>query len=133
MTLVLPPKFQAHWDIVSPLLMIHNERDYNAAIERLDGLLNEVGDDERHPLFSLVDTLGTLIHAYEGVKYQLPTQTGAEVLRFLMDEHGLAQSELPEIGSQGVVSEVLNGKRDLNVRQVRALAKRFGVSPAALV
>ena len=50
-----------------------------------------------------------------------------------MDEHGLTQSDLPEIGSQGVVSEVLNGKRDLNVRQIRALAARFGVSAAVFI
>jgi HTH-type transcriptional regulator/antitoxin HigA len=49
------------------------------------------------------------------------------VLASLMDEHGLRQSDLPEIGSQGVVSEVLAGKRQLNLRQVRALAARFSV------
>ena len=50
-----------------------------------------------------------------------------------MDEHELTQSDLPEVGSQGVVSEILNGKRELNVRQVRALARKFKVSPAAFV
>ena len=46
---------------------------------------------------------------------------------------GLRQSDLPEIGSQGVVSEVLSGKRDLNARQIRALSERFGVGPAAFL
>lgn len=50
-----------------------------------------------------------------------------------MEEHGPAQSDLPEVGSQGVVSEVLSGKRELNVRQIRALAKRFHVSPAVFM
>jgi HTH-type transcriptional regulator/antitoxin HigA len=50
-----------------------------------------------------------------------------------MEEQGLTQSDLPEVSSQGVVSEVLNGKRELNVRQIRALANRFNVSPAAFV
>jgi HTH-type transcriptional regulator/antitoxin HigA len=50
-----------------------------------------------------------------------------------MKEHGLTQSDLPEIGSQGVVSEILAGARELNVRQIRRLAKRFGVSPAVFV
>ena len=59
--------------------------------------------------------------------------TGPEVLRSLMEEHSLTQSELPEIGSQGVVSEILSGERDLNIRQVRLLAKRFGVSPAVFI
>jgi HTH-type transcriptional regulator/antitoxin HigA len=38
-----------------------------------------------------------------------------------------------EIGSQGVVSEILTGKRELNLRQVRALGERFGVSAATFL
>ena len=57
-----------------------------------------------------------------------------EVLRALMDQHGLTQSELPqELGSQGVVSEILSGKRAMNLRQMRALATRFSVPVAAFV
>jgi HTH-type transcriptional regulator/antitoxin HigA len=55
------------------------------------------------------------------------------VLRFLMEEHGLTQSDLPEIGSQGAVSDILRGKRELNVRQIRALPMRFQVSPAVFI
>jgi HTH-type transcriptional regulator/antitoxin HigA len=54
-------------------------------------------------------------------------------LHYLMAEHGLAQSDLPEVGSQGVVSEILRGKRKLNLRQVQALAARFNVSPAVFM
>ena len=50
-----------------------------------------------------------------------------------MAEHDLAQTDMPEIGSQGVVSEILSGKRDLNVRQIARLAARFGVSPALFI
>jgi len=50
-----------------------------------------------------------------------------------MEAHGLTQSDLPEIGSQGVVSEILSGERELNIRQIRRLAKRFGVSPAVFI
>ncbi len=50
-----------------------------------------------------------------------------------MEEHGLAQSDLREIGSQGVVSELLAGKRQLNLQQVRLLSERFKVSPAVFV
>jgi HTH-type transcriptional regulator / antitoxin HigA len=63
----------------------------------------------------------------------VPESTGVDVLRFLMEEHGLAQSDLPEVGSQGVVSEILNGRRELNLRQVRALAEKFKVSSAVFV
>ena len=63
----------------------------------------------------------------------MPECGGADVLRFLMDEHGLSQSALPEAGSQGVVSEILSRKRELNLRQIRVLAKRFHVSPAIFI
>jgi HTH-type transcriptional regulator/antitoxin HigA len=45
-----------------------------------------------------------------------------------MREHGLSQSERADVGAQSVVSEILSGKRQLNLRQVRWLAERFGVS-----
>ena len=132
MTLV-NKELEVHWANIAPLLTIRNEREYNAAIKRLNELLDEIGDNEKHPLYSLLDTLGTLIHAYEEEHYPIPDVTGAEVLRFLLEEHGLTQSDLPEVGSQGVVSEILSGKRELNVRQIRSLAQRFGVSSAVFV
>ena len=124
---------QTHWEIIAPLIIIRNEREYNAAVKRMNELLDEIGTNEKHPLYSLLDTLGTLIHVYEEEHFPMPDAAGADVLRFLMDEHGLTQSDLPEVGSQGVVSEVLSGKRELNIRQIRALAEKFKVSPAAFV
>ena len=121
------------WETVGPLLRIRNEREYDRAIKRLQQLLDEVGTDERHPLYGFLDTLGTVLHAYEEQHHEMPKCSGAEMLRALMDEHGLAQADLPEVGSQGVVSEILRGKRELNVRQIRALAERFGVSPAVFI
>jgi HTH-type transcriptional regulator/antitoxin HigA len=126
-------QIQNHWSIIAPLLTVRNEREYSAAVKRMNELLDEIGANEKHPLYSLLDTLGTLIHSYEEEHIHISSSTGAEVLRFLMEEQGLTQSDLPEVGSQGVVSEILNGKRDLNVRQIRALAKRFKVSPAVFV
>jgi HTH-type transcriptional regulator/antitoxin HigA len=129
----LTPDLQTHWIRLQPYLTIQTERDYNLAVQRLNDLLDEVGDNERHPLYGLLDTLGTLIEVYEEQHYPIPDSGGAEVLQFLMDEHGLAQSDLPEVGSQGVVSEIVNGKRQLNVRQIRELAQRFHVSPAVFI
>ena len=129
----VPLELERHWAVISPLLSIRDDHDYDLAVERLNGLLDEVGTDERHPLYTLLDTLGTIMHAYEEQHHPMPDCKGGEVLRFLMDEHGLTQADLAEVGSQGVVSEILRGKRDLNVRQIRALGKRFHVSPAVFV
>ena len=82
-------------------------------------------------VFGLI--VGGLIAHYEAEQHPLPETTGVQALKFLLEQHGLKQSDLPEIGSQGVVSEILTGKRELNIRQVRALGERFGVSPASFV
>jgi HTH-type transcriptional regulator / antitoxin HigA len=130
---LLTKDLQYHWATLRPILTIRTERDYDRAIQRLNTLLDEVGTNQRHPLYGLLDTLGTLVHAYEEQHHPLPDSTGADMLRFFMTEHQLTQADLPEIGSQGVVSEVLGGKRELNVRQIRALAQRFHVSAAVFV
>jgi len=124
---------QKHWLAIQPIFSIRSEQEYDQAVARLNDLIDEVGTDESHPLYDLLDTLGTLIHAYEELHQPMPESSGSEVLRFLMDEHELVQSDLPEIGSQGVISEILNGKRELNTRQIRLLAKRFNVSPAVFI
>ena len=130
---VMPHELHQHWTALSPLLSIRNEHEYDLAVERLNHLLDEVGINEQHPLYTLLDTLGTLIHAYEEQHHPMPECSGVDVLRFLMDEHGLTQSDMPEVGSQGVVSDIFRGKRELNVRQIRALAQRFQVSPAVFI
>jgi HTH-type transcriptional regulator/antitoxin HigA len=127
---LLSSETAAHWASIAPLLAIRNEREYDRAVKRLNELVDEIGDNGRHPLYGLLDTLGTVIHSYEETHYNMPKASGRQMLRFLMEEHGLTQSDLAEVGSQGVVSEIMAGKRDLNTRQISALAKRFGVSPA---
>lgn len=117
-----------HWRHVAPLLSKPtNEDDYDALIEALDELLGLVGDDEDHPLADLASRVGDMIEAYDELRRPLPKAGGAEVLRYLMREHGLRQGDLPEIATQSVISEVLAGKRQLNVRHIRALSDRFGV------
>jgi len=130
---VMSPELQQHWTALRPLLSIRNEHEYDQAAEWLNHLLDEVGTNEQHPLYTLLDTLGTLLHAYEEQHHPIPECSGVEVLRFLMEEHALTQSDLSEVGSQGVVSDILRGKRELNLRQIRALAKRFHVSPAVFI
>jgi HTH-type transcriptional regulator/antitoxin HigA len=127
------PNVKAHWAALRPILTIHNEREYQRAITRMNALLDEIGGNERHPLSSLLDTLGALVREYEEKRCPLPDSGGVGALQYLMQEHGVKQNELPEIGSQGVVSEILRGKRQLNVRQINALAKRFKVSPAVFL
>ena len=126
-------EIQPLWTAIQPYLSIRDEADYDRAVEQMNQLIDIIGPNEDHPMYEYLDTLGTLIHAYEQTNYPMPSVSGAELLGFLMEEHGLRQSDLPEVGSQGVMSEILNGKRGLNVRQIRELARRFHVSPAVFI
>ena len=125
------PQFRRAWTVVGTGLSMKTDHDYKKAVALLDRLLDEIGENQRHPLFGFLEVLGTLVENYESDHVDMKGATGRDVLKFLMDEHGLAQSDLPEIGSQGVVSEILHGRRELNTRQIKALSERFGVSPAA--
>jgi len=122
------------WPLLDNILTPpHNEEQYEQLVVFLDEVTDIVGEDESHPLSSLMETLGTLIEAYE-IQNILEIEGAANhVLQLLMEEHNLKQSDLPEVGSQGVVSEILSGKRELNIRQMKALSERFGVSPAVFM
>jgi len=124
---------QTHWAPIAPYLSLRNEDEYNAAVERLNALLDEVGTKEQHPLYALLDTLGTLIHTYEQQHQSIPGATATEVLQFLMEEHGLAAADLPELGAPEEVEACLAGRQELSVKQLRALAERFHVSAAVFV
>jgi len=117
-----------HWPYVAPLLTTpQTEADYDALVHELDDLLTLTGDDENHPLRALAARMGDLIAEYDARHYPIAPAPGHEVLRSLMVEHGLTQSDLPEVGAQPVVSDILNGKRQLNLRQLRALSQRFNL------
>jgi len=118
----------AHWPYLAPLLTApENEDDYDTLVRELDDLLDLMGDDAHHPLRALAAQMGDLIAAYDARHYPIAPAPGHEVLRSLMLEHKLTQAELPEVGAQSVVSSILNGKRQLNLRQIRALSQRFNV------
>jgi HTH-type transcriptional regulator / antitoxin HigA len=113
---------------------VRSKAHYKRMVAMLEALLGETAGDEAHPAMGLVDIVGDLLADYEAaLDDPLPPASGLQALKFLMEQHGLRQGDLPEVGSQGVVSEVLSGKRELNVRQVRALAERFSVSPATFI
>jgi HTH-type transcriptional regulator/antitoxin HigA len=125
-------RFQALTAVV-PLHAIRTNEDYDKAVAVLNQLLDAGAADECSPLADLADALGALIGDYEDAHNPPIEVDPVATLRFLMEQHRLSQSDLPEIGSQGVVSEILRGKRDLNVRQIKKLASRFHVPASVFI
>ena len=117
-----------------PLAHIADDTHLGAAIAQIHRLL-DMGEDNLSPAENLyLDALSDLVEVYEQEHVPIPAVSGVEMLRFLMEQHDLTQTDLaPLFGSQGIVSEVLNGKRRLALSHIKKLAARFKVSPAVFV
>ena len=117
-----------HWKELSSIISVpQNEDDYDRLVSLLDELLDLETPDSH--VDSLIQLVSEMIRFYDEEHYPIDDVSVVEALQYLMKEHRLTQSDLPEIGSQGVVSEILSRKRTLNVRQIKDLAVRFQVSP----
>ncbi len=122
------------WPTVSKVVStINTKARYKRVVKLLNKLIDEVSETKNPSIESLIDTLGTLIKDYEDRNIPEPEGEPIGCLKYLMEEHGLKQSDLKELGSQGIVSEILSGQRRLNVRQIKALSKRFNVSSATFI
>lgn len=109
--------------------LIRTEEQLEAYTEALYGLTSEPRPTPAQ--VEAIELLTLLIERYEEERYSLPKASPADVLRFLLSQHGLKQRDIAaDLGGESVVSEVLSGKRKLNAAHIDQLSKRFRVSPA---
>lgn len=111
---------------------ISTEAENEQALANVERLMQM--PDRSPEISALIDVWVALIEQFEEDHYPLPAteSTPEQMLRFLMDQHGLKQSDLVGLlGSSGVVSEIVNGKRSISKAQAKTLAERFQV-PLAL-
>ena len=122
------------WGDIKNLLSVpHTEKQYKFLLKAMDELIDEVGDNQKHKLAPLLETIGNLIDDYEIRNFQELDSDPIETLKFLMKENNLTQKDLEDIGSQGVISEILNRKRNLNINQIKKLSQKFNVSPSVFI
>ena len=122
------------WPTIKSMFSVpHSEDEYQNLVGVLDSLVDEVGNNQDHKLAPVMETIGNLIGNYENQKHEIKEASPVDALKYLMLEHGLKQSDLKEIGSQGVVSEILMGKRTLNLEQIKKISIRFHVSPLVFI
>ncbi len=101
-----------HWPQVAPLLAPpRSKAEHESLVQALDAVLDAGGADEKHRLARLAGYPGDLVEANETERLPKKDMPVTDFLKQLMSIQGLKQSELLEIGSQGLVSEVLKGKR----------------------
>jgi HTH-type transcriptional regulator/antitoxin HigA len=107
---------------------LRGKADYARATEMLDGLaVREEGSLSRDEQ-DYLETLALLVEAYDADEPAGPPAEPLDVLKHLMEAHDMNTSDLGRVlGSKGVASEVLNGKRSLSKAHMAKLAEKFHV------
>lgn len=123
-----------NWSMVAPVVDTpKTEEDHQILLQHLKEAMEIVENKPGSQLSGLIKAMARASKEYE--ENYMAKQQGSALLalKYLIKLHGIKQSELKEIGSQGVVSEVLNGKRSLTLRHIRKLSKKFNVSPSVFI
>ena len=107
--------------------------DSDAELARARALVDRLWDSEDPADIARLQAQARLIAAYEESKWPRRPPSTAELIRHLMDQHGLTRADMiPLLGTASRVSEVLRGKKELSMAMVQRLRKRFRV-PADLL
>ena len=109
--------------------VVSGEAQNQAYIEQLEKLIAKktVSSAEK----KLIGLLTVLVEDFENQNYPVPEAGPLGVVRHLMEGHNLRQKDLVDVfGTESIVSDVLNGKRDLAKEHIRRLSRRFHVSPS---
>jgi HTH-type transcriptional regulator / antitoxin HigA len=112
---------------------IKTEEEYDRALQVFEPLFFKKNRTPEERAFYLL--LRTLIEKYEEEHYPMPSSPPHELLQFIMESNGLRQTDLVALGlgSGGVVSEIVNGKRAISKAQAKILADRFKVSSSLFI
>jgi HTH-type transcriptional regulator / antitoxin HigA len=111
------------------LIVIENDADHAEAMALVHSLMESTDP----AALARLTAQARLVEAYEQSRWPRQLPSVADLLVYLMDQHGLSREDLvPLLGTKSRVSEVLNGKRALSMSMMRRLRDRFDV-PADLL
>ena len=124
--IVVSEKYTLEVGAPTPITSERQHEEYISVLDKLAAKERPTSEEERY-----AELLVTLIEAYEQEHHPVPDAPPLEVLRALMEANNLRQKDLvPIFGSEGIISEVLHGKRNLTKTHILKLSARFHVSPA---
>jgi HTH-type transcriptional regulator/antitoxin HigA len=107
--------------------------DSDAELARARSLVDRLMTSDKPADVARLAAQARLIAAYEEEKWPPRSPSPAEVIRYLMDQHGLNRADLvPLLGSVERVDDILRGRRQLTLAMVQRLRARFQV-PADLL
>jgi HTH-type transcriptional regulator/antitoxin HigA len=111
-------------------MVIRDEERLEATQAVVDELVGQEALTEEEATY--LDLLGTLIHEWEDEHERIPDIWGVELVRVLLNERGLRQRDLVTAGvfpTESIASEVLSGRRRLQLEHVVAMSRFFRLPP----
>jgi len=112
---------------------IRNKRQYEDALGRVYELMQKDVKPESKDSDEL-EILSILVKEYELKHYPVPNPSPLEAIKFRLEQMGMSESELSEIlGYRSRKSEILSGKRKLNLSMIRKLSERLHIPAAVLI
>ncbi|QIX59881.1 helix-turn-helix domain-containing protein [Hymenobacter lutimineralis] len=116
---------------MSAIKPIRNAADYQQAMARIESIFEAAPGSAE---FDELDVLTTLIQAYDAVHHPIPEPDPIEYIKYKMQERGLRQRDLAEwLGGESRVSEILNRRRKLTAKMMKALHDNLGISAEVLL
>lgn len=110
---------------------IRTDADHTAALAEIERLWDAAPDSDEE---AMLDALVTLVDAYEAKRWPMPESAPLEILHYAIAEMGHTQAELAGLlGSRSRASEILSGKHELNVDQVRKISRAWRISAELLI
>ena len=108
--------------------------DSDAELARARALVDRLMASDHPANIARLQAQARLIAAYEEEKWPRRSLGTADVIKDLMDQHGLTRADLvPILGTASRVSEVLRGKKGLSMAMVQRLRARFQVPADVLL
>ena len=106
--------------------VIETDAEYEHSLAEIEKLIDK--KDRSPEEDKLFDLMTALVESFEEKNYSIPDAPPHEVLQELMRSRGLKQRDLLSIfGSDGLASEVVNGKRNISRAHAKSLAEYFHV------
>jgi HTH-type transcriptional regulator/antitoxin HigA len=112
------------------VIVIENENDLNEARELVSRLMGSDDPTDRARLRAQA----LMLQEYEAKRWPVEPASPAEIIQYLMEQHDLTPADMaPILGTRSRVSEVLNGRRPLNLSMIKRLRTTFHISADALI
>jgi len=112
---------------------LRDEDEYRAALKAIRPYFDDEPDPGTMEAENF-DAIFMLIENYEAKHYPIPRVEPVAVIRHVMSANNYSQGDLAAvIGSKARASELLSGKRDINLDQIRKLAAAWRIPVGALV